>query len=302
MTQVKAKFDVAQIMTDKIIALMEKGVCAWNRPWNLSEVPKNLTSMRAYRGFNTWLLRAEKIEKNYSTDFWLTAKQAIDIKGHVRKGEKSTPIIFWNISFLVKGKWYSSAKLKALGFGQAMVERKSFSLKYFNVFNADQCEGVSHKIPSPSEVTEIGSIAQLDEIESNWKDIPTINTGGDKAVYFPTRDSITLPNKEQFNGTAEFYATKWHELGHSTGHKSRLNRKELNDCAGFGSHSYSKEELTAELFSSSMMAIGGVTQTIDNSAAYIQSWMKALKNDKDLLIEASGRAQAAIDYVIRGGK
>lgn len=128
---------------------------------------------------------------------------------------------------------------------------------------------------------------------------PKINYQGQYPSYYPQRDEVAIPELSSFDSAEEYYSALFHELAHSTGHQSRLNRKEITESTGFGSESYSREELTAELTSAYLCAITGIgQQTIENSAAYLQGWLQALKDDKTLLIKAAGQAQKAADYIM----
>jgi antirestriction protein ArdC len=215
----------------------------------------------------------------YPSEFWLTYKQATDMGGSVKKGEHGTPIVFWKI-----GKKTDSD-------GN---ERKTFILRYYTVFNASQCEGI--KIPATSEKVEFNPITECEKVVDGYEDPPVIEHGGGSACYIPSRDIVRMPPKESFDSAEAYYATMFHELGHSTGAEKRLDR---SLSTGFGSHEYSFEELVAELSAAFLCAECGISPaTIENSAAYIGSWLKKLKSEPEWIIKASGKAVKAADHIL----
>ena len=272
------------VITDRIIELLEKGVVPWHRPWAGGEPPHNLSSGKAYRGVNTFLLSAA----GYASPWWLTFNQAKQRGGHVRKGEQSWPVVFW--------KWLNVDDKEAREAGQPGRKRIPF-LRYYRVFNVEQCEGIA----APS--TEIqGGFSPIEEAERVVGAMPTppaIVTGEPRAWYRPSTDTVNMPARELFQNGEGYYATLFHELTHSTGHKSRLDRPGIAELAAFGSQSYSREELVAEMGAAYLCgACGIVQQTIDNAASYIASWLKRLKDDRKLVIIAAAQAQKAADYVL----
>lgn len=279
--------DVYQIINNKIIELLEQGAIPWKKPWNAqSNYPRNLTSKKPYRGVNVFLLACQQ----YSNPWWLTFKQVQEKGGHVIKGAKSTPVIFW--------KWLDKSNPEGSD-SEEVQNGKIPLLKYYNVFNIEQTEGID--VPEPEEThNEFDSVTAAEEVIANMPLSPDIRHGGNRAYYSPTLDYIQLPNQHTFDSAEEYYNTCFHELAHSTGHISRLGRKSILEPSYFGSHEYSKEELVAELaaaFLSGHCCIENIT--IKNSAAYIQGWLKSLKNDKTLLVHAAAQAQKAADYILK---
>lgn len=294
------KFDVAQTITDQIIDMLKSGATLpWNKPWKpvAGSIPANMVTGHIYSGGNTFWLSFIKDFKGYSTNWWLTFKQAKELGGKVKKGEKATMVTFWKISFKSEeGNYFKS--MKDLEKAGETFDRKTFYLNYYNVFNADQVEDI--EIPEVETPKDFGTIEKLEEIEENWKDKPRLDYGGNRACYSSVLDRIKLPEKHTFESKERFYSIKWHEYGHSTGHRERLNRKLDNE---FGSKDYAREELVAEMFAAFMCGIGGIEKdNVEQNAAYIQNWLKALENDKNLIIVAGKRAQNALDYVLSGGK
>ena len=271
---------VYDIITNKIIAELEKGNIPWNKPWQTLEAPMNMTTKKPYRGINFFLLSM----LNFDSPYFLTFKQAKKLGGNVRKGEKGFPVVFWNFVD-VKSE---DDDIKTVPF-----------LRYYTVFNVSQCEEI--EVPETSDdKLDFNPVEKAEQIISDYKDCPEIGFGGDRAYYNKLDDKIQLPNKERFETVEDFYLTAFHEMVHSTGHENRLNRKELNSYCPFGSKDYSKEELTAELGSSFLSAEAKIDNNanVKNSAAYIKGWLKALNDDRKLIVSAAGKAQQAVDFVL----
>jgi antirestriction protein ArdC len=280
----KPKADAYQIMTDRIVGLLEQGVVPWRRPWKQlgGLMPQNLKSKKAYRGVNVfWLACA-----GYGSPYWVTFKQAKALGGSVRKGEKGFPVIFW--------KWLEREDEDT---GKS---RRIPMLRYYTVFNVEQCEGIEDKVPQidTDEPVEFEPIERCEQIVESFSG-PSVRTGDSRAYYVPSTDLVNMPKRELFETAESYYSVLFHELGHSTGHESRLGREGITDATMFGSHKYSKEELVAEMtaaFLSGHCAIDSAT--VENSAAYIQGWLKKLRNDTKLLVSAAAQAQKAADLIL----
>jgi len=271
------KTDVYEQVTNKIIEQLEQGVVPWRKPWRngLASMPKNLISGKTYQGINVLLLMME----DFDNPHWVTYKQAANLGGHVRKGEKGTRIVFWK--FLEREDEEGEAK-------------KIPMARTYTVFNLEQCEGLTpQETPEPE-----AQLTDAQAIIANWKDKPEVRESGGKACYSPTHDIIWLPTKQRFNSEDEYYSTYFHEAIHATGHKTRLDRDGVTETAKFGSHEYSKEELIAEMGAAFLSAHANIKTTLTNSAAYIKGWLEKLKSDRKLLISAAGKAQKATNYVL----
>ncbi|GFE56801.1 ArdC family protein [Geobacter sp. AOG1] len=278
--------NVYEIINNRIMELLEQGTIPWRKPWNAeSNNPKNLISKKSYRGINHFLLSCTP----YHSPYWLTFKQVQDKGGHVKKGERSTMVIFW--------KWLDKST-EGIILNETLSTSKIPILRYYNVFNIDQTEGIS---PPTTEETQNDHepLPGPEQIIKNMPLRPELRFGGNKAYYSPSLDYIQLPNLSTFDSPEEYYSTLFHELVHSTGHISRLGRKSILEPSYFGSHEYSKEELVAEMGAAFLCGYTGIEQrTIENSAAYIQGWLRELKNDKTLLIHAAAQAQKGADYIL----
>jgi antirestriction protein ArdC len=283
--------NVYEIVTEKIVKLLEEGIVPWRRPWTSTGLPRNLVSKKPYRGVNVFLLSASK----YISPFWLTYRQAKELRGHVRKGEESTAIVFWKI----EDTKASPEDLDANETDQKTHRR--FLLRCYRVWNLEQCELpklVLDKLPK-METHQHDPIEAVEKIIAGMPNPPEIVRGGSKAFYSPLTDRITLPPRELFISAEEEAATEAHELIHSCGHVKRLGRESICDAAPFGSPVYSKEELTAEFGAAYLCAEAGISNAvIHNQAAYLAGWLKKLRDDRKLLIHAAAQAQKAADYVL----
>lgn len=274
--------NVYDIVNNKILELLEAGTIPWHKPWNSgTSTPKNLVSKKDYRGINLFLLACQP----YNSPYWLTFNQCTFHGGHIIKGAKSTPVIFWKM--LDKN---GSDTDSAIG--------KIPMLRYYNVFNAEQCEGIRTP-PSTETEKPFTPIESAELIFLGMPMKPEIKHGGGRAYYSPSLDYVQLPNKTAFNSEEEYYNTLFHECCHASGHSKRLGRKSILEPSYFGSHEYSKEELIAETGAAFLCGHAGIENfTIQNSAAYIAGWLKALKNDKTLLVLAAAAGQKAADYIL----
>jgi antirestriction protein ArdC len=282
-------FDIHCEITEQIVAMLDKGVVPWRNPIlgrGTAGHPKNLDSGRPYRGVNVFLLAVKAFAHGYDSSYWLTFNQAKAKGGSVRKGEKSAMVIFWKQHAITDEK---TGKAKSIPV-----------LRYFNVFNVTQCDGI--KPPDTADFTPI-DFKPLDAAESLVKayvNPPAIEHGGDKAFYRPAVDSIRVPEPTRFITGEEYYSVLFHELAHSTGHSKRLDRKLDTDPKTFGSPDYGREELIAEMASAFLCGHAGIKPAvIDNQASYIAGWLKTIRSDKRLVIVAAGAAQRAAD-LIRG--
>lgn len=275
---------VYEIVTQKVLEAMNKGTVPWRKPWNGAGHPFNGVTGRQYNGGNFFLLSLFR----FAVPAFLTYNQIKKAGATIKAGEekKHFPVFYWN---WVEKKDATSKKVE-----------KFPMLRFFLVWNVEQIEG--YEVPEkflPKAVAHNDRIASADAIVNGYLNAPKITVQTtDRACYYPTRDEIEVPEMSQYPKLEEYYSTLFHEMGHSTGHKSRLNRKELMDANYFGSHDYSQEELTAELTAAFLCAEAGIDNTLDNSAAYLASWYKRLANDPKMFFTAAGKAQKAADLIL----
>jgi len=282
--------DIYQAVTDRIIELLEEGTVPWRHPIKNAggdALPRNLISDKKYQGINVFLLAVTAWIEGYESPYWLTFKQARERGGHVRKGEKGSLVIFW--------KQHATTDKQT---GDPVVIPV---LRHFTVFNTAQCDGLdvpggADDIPATPMVEPIRA---ADAIVECYEHGPRIEHAGGRAYYRPSEDLVRLPEPARFVDAESYYATLFHELAHSTGHASRLDRGLGTKLAPFGSPDYSKEELVAEMGAAFLAAAAGISPpTIEQSAAYIESWRKQLKADKKLVVQAAGAGQRAADWIL----
>jgi antirestriction protein ArdC len=226
--------------------------------------------------------------QGYGSRYWLTFNQANRLGGHIRKGEKSSIVTFWKIG---------TEKTVVDDGGN---ERKSrpFLLRFYRVFNVEQTEGIADKLGIGKASPRIPNLDQCDKIVAEMPHKPVIIQDG-RAWYKPSTDVIGMPSRNAFESPEAYYATLFHELTHSTGHSSRIARDGIEKLNEFGSESYSREELVAELGSAMLCGVTGIEPaTIANSAAYLKAWIDVLRGDSKLIVSAASQAQKASDYIL----
>lgn len=280
-----AKTNVYEMVTERIIAELEKGVIPWEKPWTgVRSGAYNRVSKRPYSLLNQMLLK--------HTGEYATYKQWQDLGGQVKKGEKSEIVVFWKI-------FEAEETNKDTGEKET---KKIPLLRYYNVFHISQVEGVEPLAPEQLN-DEVEPIEEADKIITDYitrEHIDFTECRSNEAYYSPSSDRVVVPMKEQYTVINEYYSTTFHELTHSTGHKNRLNRLQTGAVAAFGGTEYSKEELVAEIGSASLMNLLGIetVKTFRNSTAYIQSWLQVLRNDNKFIVSASSKAEKAVNYIL----
>jgi antirestriction protein ArdC len=277
-------------ITDKIIAELEAGRVPWVQPWGTASakaplaMPKNASTDRTYSGINVLLLWGSTIEQGFTGQSWLTFRQALSLGGHVRKGERGTTVVY--ADRFVPG----DEKRRAAETGE---EAQAIPfLKRFTVFNTDQCElpeGIATAAPPPPP----GLIEP--RVESLIKATGiTFRIGGDRAFYAPAEDYVQVPPPQAYFEPINWHRTALHELGHATGHRSRLNR----DLSGsYGTKKYAFEELVAELSAAFGCASLGIGPTVRH-ADYIGAWLEVLREDNRAIVRAASQASKAADYLL----
>ena len=272
--------NVYELVTNRIIEQLENNIIPWEKPWSgtidgaFNRVSKKPYSILKYNGE------------------YATFKQWQELGGHIRKAEKSEIIVFWKMYPIKEKQDDGTEIIKTIPL-----------LKYINVFHISQVDGVE---PLKQKVTH--DIEPIDKAEKilndywNRENITIEHVKGDKAFYSPIFDKIQLPLFEQFKQSEEYYSTAFHESVHSTMKTSRCNRQEdrKGKVVSFGSEEYSKEELVAEVGSAQLMNMVGIetTKSFRNSTAYIQSWLKVLRNDNKFIVSASSKAEKAVNYIL----
>jgi antirestriction protein ArdC len=278
--------NVYEIVTDKIIQCLNKGVAVWRKDWLV--IPySNYCTQKAYKGINQLLLFAQTIlnEKDFKSPYWLTWNQIKKLNGSVNKGEKASIIIYYNSKIIEEEVINKKGK-------KEIQEKEIRFLKYYSVFNYEQTNGIPKIIRNDNRHKK-----SCEEILNNMTEKPVIKYGVNPAYNF-IKDYIKMPSINNFKSSDSYYSTLFHELIHWTGHKSRLDRF-TDQSQKFGSEVYSKEELIAELGSSFLCHIAGIKKDIiKDHASYINEWLEALNNDKKMIIRASTQARKGVDLIL----
>ena len=268
-----------EIVTEAIVKQLESGVVPWRKPWRTG-MPANLVSRKEYRGINIFLLGVQ----GYGSRYWLSYRQAQALGGNVMKGERGSKAVFWRIGEYQKEN-AETAEIET---------HKSILLRYYTIFNLEQCEGIK----SPEPVPTIHPIGECEHIVNSMPNPPGFEQLA-QACYRPSTDSVGMPARSASESGEAYYSTLFHELTHSTGHPSRLARDGIMQHNPFGSEDYSKEELVAEMGAAMLCGVAGIeSQTLGNSAAYLQSWVSRLRSDSRLVVWAASQAQKAADYIL----
>lgn len=280
MNQTKEKVDVYALVTQLIIEQLKNGIIPWQKPWTGKGLPQNMVTKRPYRGINVWLLSS----LNYPTNYYLSFKQVKEMGGSVKKGEKSHLVIFW--------KWLDHTDEET---GETV---KTPLLRYYTVFNVDQCTGIEEWIPKIEERLN-EPIELCESIVSKMPQLPKIQFKESEAYYHPLEDYVNMPKQKTFVDSESYYTTLFHELIHSTGHFKRLNRKEVMQTARYGGDLYSVEELVAEIGACYLTSYAGIAKDqFKNNVAYIAGWLEVLRDDKRFIVYACAQAQKAADFIL----
>ena len=292
--------NIYELVTERIIEQMQNGLIPWRRPWNVAKMTGkdtaiNYVTRHAYSPLNQMLL-GEAGE-------YLTFKQVTELKGKVKAGAHSRLVVFYKPQVCTREKTTTDEN------GNEKTVKEQFTipyLQYYRVFHLNDTEGIPSKITATEEVKpEPEQIIQTaEDVVLNYvtrEGIKFINNKPSNSAYYqPSTDTVVLPQKKQFKTIGAYYGTAFHELTHSTLTKNRCDRTENgNATAAFGSQVYSREELVAEIGSAMLCTATGIDNTdiFENSIAYLQSWIKALKNDSKMIVWAAGRAEKAAKYI-----
>ncbi|MCE7056283.1 ssDNA-binding domain-containing protein [Algoriphagus sp. AGSA1] len=291
----KGSSDIYRKFTDLIIEKLEQGVIPWRQPWHEMGMPANYLTKKPYRGINLWLL----LSCGHQYPYYLTFKQANGLGGKIKKGAKALPICYWNFAFRDKKTGKVIPEDRIGEYDLKLVSKSGF-LKEFKVFPIEQIEGIDWEFPEISKAEPLPENEQCQRIYEEMLRAPELIHSGSSAYYRADLDQITMPERNLFDSAEQYFGVLYHELVHSTGHPSRLNRIGVSEPQQFASEFYSKEELIAEMGAGYLNNLTGILDQnlLENSAAYIQHWLNELRNDKHLLIEAASKAQKAVDYIL----
>lgn len=283
--------NVYQIITDRIIEEMSKGIIPWQRPWHGAvDGAVSYETGRPYSFLNQILLGRP--------GEWLTFNQIQKLGGKIKKGAKSGIVTFVK-TYVKKGKGEAAAD------GEVKDEM-GFVLRYYNVFHIEDCEGIKSKLPDEPQGDGLKPIERADKVANEYVEredtLKMEIRVSNSAYYSPATDTVVVPQLDQYDAAEEFYSTMFHELVHSTGVSKRCDRG-LGKIAGKRSEEYSREELVAEMGSAMILNQLGIDseKAFKNSVAYLQGWLRELKNDNKMIVWAASRAEKAVKY-IRGIK
>ena len=273
-------------VTNQIIRELEQGKIPWIKPWVQGIPPSNLISKKPYQGINHLLLSLTSFESPY----FLTYKQAKELGGYVRAGEKGFQVIYWKLNRFTETN------------PETLMETEKIIplLRAYWVFNVTQCNDIpGDNIPEIELPDCFNPIESAEILVKEMPNPPKLeHSQNPQAFYSPLADLVHMPNQSFFKSSEGYYDTLFHELVHSTGHEKRLNRDTLQGIKNDSSHSYDKEELIAELGGAFLCASAGITKEIKNNAGYIQGWLKAFQDDSKMLIHAAGKASQAANYIL----
>jgi len=283
--------EIARIFIEQL----EAGVVPWHKPWATTggHLPLSMSTAKAYRGTNSMLLGVGAMDAGYTSPFWGTFNQIKVLGGSVNKGEHGTMVIFY------KGLTREETNEA----GETMLEPKGAILKAYKVFNACQTTGLPEKflVVEPDTRTEFERIAEAEAVVEEYltNGGPKLVHGSDRAYYSPSSDRVVMPELGTFETREHYYSTLFHELGHSTGHESRLSREGVVEGHRFGDEFYSREELIAEMTAAMSCAYLGLDQssTVPNSAAYLGHWVSKIREDPSILMKSAAGAQKACDAI-----
>ena len=282
--------EINEHIQQRMLTALENGTVPWRRPWSADTggVPRSMSTGKAYRGINVWMLALTAMDEGFTSPWWGTFHKIKELGGHLRKGSHGTKVYWWKV--VVKPN----------------PDNPDEPMKFYvggceTVFSASQVDNLPDKYYPDLDSSEPDILPEPQSIIDDYLSRgPTmVRAPQGKAYYTPADDQITMPMRSQFSDAAEEMCVQFHECAHSTGHKSRLNRPGITDWSGFGSHGYGIEEMCAEASSAILAAMTGVEteSTWNNSAAYLDNWIHAIKEDAKLVPAAFRAAQAAVDLI-----
>lgn len=285
-------------VTNRIIAMIEKGVAPWRKTWSTYGLARNYVSGRPYTGINYLLMN----NSGHAIPYFLTFNQVKELGGKLKKGTQAEMVIYFMV-------YYKDSNDNTLTLDEANARRLKGEeikvlrfIRYYNVFCINDIEGIKLDLNrfNEAKLTDNERIERCEQIIRNMPKLPELKQiEANRAYYHPALDFINMPDISQFDSSEYYYATYFHELIHSTGHSSRLARPEVMDFSRFGTTPYGKEELVAELGASFLSSITQIDYDLvqENNASYLAGWLKVLHEDTKFIFNASAEAQKAVDYI-----
>lgn len=291
------KSDYYDQVTNRIIELLEGDVVPWRRTWGVYGLAKNYATNRLYSGINALLLNST----HHPIPFFMTWKQLKEKKGRVIKGAKAHKVYYYNRVYRDESdnkiSFEEAQKLKAL---DKRVKFRAF-LRQYNVFNVEDIEEIDFEFPEV-ELHDNEKIANCEAVMASMKEPPEFRYVDNSLFYYSVADYINLPPIEHFASSEDYYNGLFHEVSHWTGHKSRLNRPGIVEGYAFGTPGYAKEELIAEISAAFICGTVGIdrTEVTENTTAYINGWLKILREDKTFIMKVASEAQKSADFILAG--
>ena len=289
-----SKFDASEAITNEVIRIIERGVLPWRKPWTAGGSTRPLrVGGEAYQGVNNFLLTMRTVMAGYSSPYWMTIPQANALDARIRKGEKSSVVVFY-------GQSRKQGEVSEEGDDGETDEPRVFRFqKSYRVFNACQIEGLPDRFhPDPDPAPAYQAAEPIPHMQDFFEaiDITTVFTG-DKAYYLPPVDKVYMPPIARFQDPRNFYGVWAHELAHASKAPHRLNRD--YGLSRFGNTAYAREEIVAELTSVFLgQELGFTAHTLELNAAYLYNWLRVLRSDQNAIFKHAADAQRACDYLI----
>ena len=269
-----AQKNVHTIFNDKLMEYLKKGIVPWHVDWRKAGIPTNLLTRNPYRGINVMLLAALGYERN----LFLTEKQLKEIDGAIKPGERPNIVVYWN-------------NQKKEGETETSTEPR---MRFYTLYNVSQCVGISLEMMESAEVHPIEMCA---EIVERMPHQPTIRHKEAAAYYDPTVDVVNIPKQGTFKNDADYYAALLHQLVHSTGHHTRLDRMGLVQMPEFGCSPFTMEELVAEIATSYLLSYVGAEAVFYPTSDYLTGWLEKFQGDRYFIFNAASLAQKAVDFI-----
>lgn len=286
-------------VTNKIIALIEHGIAPWRRTWSTYGLARNYVSGRLYTGINYILMN----NTGHPIPYFMTFNQVKELGGYIKKGTEANIVIYFKVYYkdsndntlepqIAKSRYNKGEDIKALKF-----------IRYYSVFNVQDIESIGLDLNrfNEAKLSDNEKIERCEEMIKNMPNPPDLRQiDANRAFYSPAQDLVNMPDIKQFESSEHYYTTYFHELIHSTGHSSRLARKEVMDFSRFGTMPYSKEELVAEMGASFLSCHCQIDydSIVESNASYLAGWLKVLKEDPRFVFKVSADAQKAVDYIL----
>ena len=290
---------IYEIVTNKIITFIENSVSPWRKTWSSYGPARNYVSGRLYTGINYILMN----NTGYHIPYFMTLNQVKELGGKIKKGANANMVIYYKVYYkdsndktlipeVAKTRYQKGEDIRILRF-----------IKYFNVFNLDDIEGIDFDLNKFPEIklADNEKISRCEEIIKNMPNPPKLKQiEANRAFYSPYQDLINMPSIRQFESSEHYYATYFHEIAHASGHSSRLARKEVMDFSGFGTKPYSHEELLAEMSASFLLSYCQIDydSLLKNNASYLSGCLKVLKEDSKFIFKVAANAQIVVDYIL----